>query len=159
MVNLSNMGEKCLKQYHTYHECCYTSKIIILSQFSNFPDLGLKYHLPMLQSPVWGGTPFAENSAKIINLIFEPFPKPSWKKKLFVFNLCKKLDFIPDLSLSGQEIDVAEERRLPGLFYLVKISSNRKNVVSKANRRLQILCRPFLLVRVNNLLPGRVVRV
>ena len=43
------MGEKCLKQYHTFHECCFTSDITTLSQFSN---LGLKYHLPKLQSPV-----------------------------------------------------------------------------------------------------------
>ena len=28
-----------------------------------------------------GGTPFAENSAKIINLIFEPFPKLHLKHK------------------------------------------------------------------------------
>ena len=27
------------KQYHTYHECCYTSNITILSQFSNFPRM------------------------------------------------------------------------------------------------------------------------
>ena len=30
---------------------------------------------------VGGGTPFAENSAKIINLIFEPFPKGRLQKK------------------------------------------------------------------------------
>ena len=58
------MGEKCLKQYQTYPECCLTSNIITLSQFSNFPNLGLKYHLPRLQSPVWGGRnyhPLSEN--------------------------------------------------------------------------------------------------
>ena len=49
------MGEKCLKQYHIHHECCLTTNIITLSQFSNFPKLRLKYHLPRLQSPVWGG--------------------------------------------------------------------------------------------------------
>ena len=53
------MGEKCLRSYLTYHECCLTSNIISLSQFSNFPNLGLKCHLPRLQSPVcvcvWGG--------------------------------------------------------------------------------------------------------
>ena len=43
------MGKKCFKQCHTYHECCLTSDITTLSQFSNF---GLKYHLPRLQSPV-----------------------------------------------------------------------------------------------------------
>ena len=42
------MGEKCLKQYHTYYECYQTSNIITLSQFYNFPNLGLKYHLPRM---------------------------------------------------------------------------------------------------------------
>ena len=46
------MGKKRLKQHHTYHECGLTSDISTLSQFSN---LGLKYNLPRLQSPVWGG--------------------------------------------------------------------------------------------------------
>ena len=49
------MGEKCLKQYQTYPECCLTSNIITSSQFSNFPNLGIKCHLPRLQSPVCGG--------------------------------------------------------------------------------------------------------
>ena len=44
------MDEKCLEQYYTYYECCLTSNIITLSQFSNFQNLGLKYHLPRLQS-------------------------------------------------------------------------------------------------------------
>ena len=48
------MGEKCLKQYHTYHECYSTSNTITLSKFLDFSDLGLKYHLPRLQGPVWG---------------------------------------------------------------------------------------------------------
>ena len=34
------MGEKCLRPYLTYHECCLTSNIISLSQFSNFTSLG-----------------------------------------------------------------------------------------------------------------------
>ena len=38
-----------------HHECCLTSNIVTLSQFSNFPNLRLKCHLPRLQSPVWGG--------------------------------------------------------------------------------------------------------
>ena len=51
IVNLSNMGKKCQKQYHTYPECCEASNIITFSQFLNFPNLGIKYHLPWLQSP------------------------------------------------------------------------------------------------------------
>ena len=43
------MGEKCLK--HTYYDCLI-SNIITLSQFSNLPYLGFKYHLPRLKSPV-----------------------------------------------------------------------------------------------------------
>ena len=49
------MGKKCLKQYHTYHDCYLTPNIISLSQFLNFSYLGLKYHIPRLQSPVCGG--------------------------------------------------------------------------------------------------------
>ena len=46
------MDEKCLEQYYTYYECWLTSDIITLSQFYNFKNLGLKYHLPRLKSPV-----------------------------------------------------------------------------------------------------------
>ena len=49
------MGKKCLKQYHTYHEGYIKSNMLTLSQFLFFSDLGLKYHLPRLQSPVCGG--------------------------------------------------------------------------------------------------------
>ena len=31
------------------------TKHYIFSQFSNFPNFGLKCHLPRVQSPVWGG--------------------------------------------------------------------------------------------------------
>ena len=48
------MSGTCLKQYHTYDECCLTSNIKPLCQFKNFPNFGLKYHLPRLQSPVCG---------------------------------------------------------------------------------------------------------
>ena len=51
------MGEKCLKQYHTYPECYQTSKLITLSRFLNFPNLGCKYHLPKVQSPVYRPPP------------------------------------------------------------------------------------------------------
>ena len=49
------MGKNCLRPYLTYPECCLTPNIVSLSQFSNLPNLGLKCHLPRLQSPVWGG--------------------------------------------------------------------------------------------------------
>ena len=49
------MGKKCLKKYHTYHDCLKTTNIITLKQLLNFPNLGLKYHLPRFQSPVCVG--------------------------------------------------------------------------------------------------------
>ena len=42
------MGKRCLKQYHNHHECNF----LTFSQFSNFLNLGLKYHLHRVQSPV-----------------------------------------------------------------------------------------------------------
>ena len=48
------MGENFLTQHHNVYECCLTSEIDTLSQFSNLLNLGLKYHLSRLQSPVWG---------------------------------------------------------------------------------------------------------
>ena len=65
------------------------------------------------------------------------------KTKLVLFNPCKKLDFIPALSLSGQEIEVVEEIRLLGLVIRSdgRWSSNTKNMISKANKRLWILRR------------------
>ena len=41
-------GRKCLKQYHTNHECCLTLDITTLSQFSN---LGLKPSVPYPPPP------------------------------------------------------------------------------------------------------------
>ena len=55
LVKISNIGKRCLKQYHNHQECCLTSNNVTFNQFSNFPNLGLKYHLPRVQSPVWGG--------------------------------------------------------------------------------------------------------
>ena len=46
------MGKICLKQYHNHHKCCWTSNIVTFNQISNFPNTGLKYHLPRVQSPV-----------------------------------------------------------------------------------------------------------
>ena len=62
------MVEKCLKQYQTYHECCFTSDIITLSQFSN---LGLKFHLLRLQSPV---CPQDRILGQYIEYIFQVLP-------------------------------------------------------------------------------------
>ena len=65
------------------------------------------------------------------------------KTKLILFNPCKKFDFIPDISLSGQQIEVVEEIRLLGLIIRSdgKWSSNTRNMIIKANKRLWILRR------------------
>ena len=65
------------------------------------------------------------------------------KTKLLLFNPCKKFDFMPDLSLNGQSLEVVEEIRLLGLIIRSdgKWSSNTRNMISKANKRLWILRR------------------
>ena len=55
IVNHSNTDQKCLKQSIGYQECFLPSNIVTLRAFQNFSYFSLKYHLPMLQSPVWGG--------------------------------------------------------------------------------------------------------
>ena len=65
------------------------------------------------------------------------------KTKLILFNPCKKFDFIPNISLSGQQIEVVEEIRLLGLIIRSdgKWCSNTNNMIVKANKRLWILRR------------------
>ena len=42
--------------------------------------------------------------------------KVNYKKtKLIVFNPCRNIDFMPEVSLKGHEIEVVEEIRLLGL--------------------------------------------
>ena len=40
------------------------------------------------------------------------------KTKLMIFNPCKKIDFRPEISLGGQEIEVVNEIRLLGLILM-----------------------------------------
>ena len=65
------------------------------------------------------------------------------KTKLMIFNPCKKIDFRPEISLGGQEIEVVNEIRLLGLTIRsdMRWCSNTKNMIIKANKRLWILRR------------------
>ena len=53
------------------------------------------------------------------------------------------IDFLPDISLNGNQIEVVDEIRLLGLIIRsdMKWSSNTKNMLAKANKRLWILRR------------------
>ena len=65
------------------------------------------------------------------------------KTKLIVFNPCKSIDFMPEVSLSGQNIEVVEEIRLLGLIIRsdMRWCSNTKNMIAKASKRLWVLRR------------------
>ena len=65
------------------------------------------------------------------------------KTKLIVFNPCKSLDFIPEISLEKQELEVVEEIRLLGLIIRsdMRWVSNTENMVKKSNKRLWLLRR------------------
>ena len=65
------------------------------------------------------------------------------KTKLIVFNPCRSLDFMPNMCLDGQELEVVEEIKLLGLIVRsdMKWISNTKNMAKKANKRLWLLRR------------------
>ena len=65
------------------------------------------------------------------------------KTKVIVFNPCTSIDFMPEMSLDDNELEVVDEVRLLGLIIRsdLKWSSNTENMVSKANKRLWILRR------------------
>ena len=65
------------------------------------------------------------------------------KTKIIVFNPCRKIDFMPEMSLAGHKIEVVDEIRLLGLIIRtdMKWTSNTQNMVVKANKRLWILRR------------------
>ena len=73
------MGEKCLKQYHTYHECCLLSNIITLSQFSNFQNLVLIPHqADVSESLIRGGGKSAPQRKLAISAIFLHSMQQKW---------------------------------------------------------------------------------
>ena len=65
------------------------------------------------------------------------------KTKLIVFNPCKKMDFMPEMTLNGHELEVVEEIRLLGIILRsdMKWTSNTQNMILKASKRLWILRR------------------
>ena len=65
------------------------------------------------------------------------------KTKLMLFNPCTAIDFMPEITLDGQQLEVVEEMRLLGLIIRSDLSwqSNTENMVSKANKKLWMLKR------------------
>ena len=77
------------------------------------------------------------------------------KTKLIVFNPCTSIDFSPEFSLDGNDLEVVDEVRLLGLILRsdMKWTSNTKNLVSKANKKLWIIRRlKYLGANVTDLL-------
>ena len=65
------------------------------------------------------------------------------KTKLIIFNPCRKIDFMSEISLAGHEIEVVDEIRLLGIIIRsdMKWTSNTQNMITKAHKRLWILRR------------------
>ena len=65
------------------------------------------------------------------------------KTKLITFNPCTTIDFMPEISLDGHDLEVVDEIRLLGIILRsdMKWISNTKNMITKANKRLWILRR------------------
>ena len=65
------------------------------------------------------------------------------KTKVMVFNKCKKWDFMPELEVEGNRLELEEEMRILGLVVRsdLKWSSNTKYIVDKAYSRLWMLRR------------------
>ena len=65
------------------------------------------------------------------------------KTKVMTFNPCTSIDFMPELCLDNNDLEVVDEVRLLGLIIRsdLKWVSNTENMVSKANKKLWILRR------------------
>ena len=65
------------------------------------------------------------------------------KTKAMLFNPCKSKDFMPDVRIGSQLIEVTEEIRLLGVTVSsdLKWSSNTENLVKKASKRLWLIRR------------------
>ena len=65
------------------------------------------------------------------------------KTKVMIFNPCTSVDFMPELCLDDNELEVVDEVRLLGLIIRsdLKWVSNTDNMVTKANKKLWILRR------------------
>ena len=65
------------------------------------------------------------------------------KTKLMLFNSSKTLDFMPDFTLDGHQIELVSNTKLLGLHISdnMKWKSNTENMIKKASKRLWILRR------------------
>jgi hypothetical protein len=65
------------------------------------------------------------------------------KTKVMVFNTCKKWDFMPQLEIEGNQLELAEELKILGVVVRsdLKWSSNSKYIVEKGYNRLWMLRR------------------
>ena len=65
------------------------------------------------------------------------------KTKVMIFNPCTSIDFMPEISLENNELEVVDEVRLLGLIIRsdLKWTSNTENMVMRANKRIWILRR------------------
>ena len=70
--------------------------------------------------------------------------KVNYKKtKLILFNPCKNIDFMPEFNINDNNLEVVKEIKLLGIIIQsdMKWTSNTKNMILKANKRLWILRR------------------
>ena len=89
--------------------------------------------LPLDRSRVFKQLQRTEEFAKVNDM------QLNYKKtKLILFNPCSSMDFMPQVSLSGNELEVVNEIRLLGLVIRADMRwcSNTQNMVKKANKRL-----------------------
>ena len=79
-------------------------------------------------------TQYAENNEMKINLK---------KTKLMIFNNGRNMDFMPDMKLEGNQIEVVEEMRILGLIIRsdMKWSSDSEHIVTRAFSKLWTLRR------------------
>ena len=65
------------------------------------------------------------------------------KTKFMVFNPCTSIDFVPEFSVAGRDIELVDEMRILGLIVRSDLSweSNTENMVTKANRKLWMIRR------------------
>ena len=65
------------------------------------------------------------------------------KTQLMVFNPCKSIDFQPEISLNGQQLQVIDEMKLLGVIIKSDLSwhANTQYIVNRANKRLWMLRR------------------
>ena len=94
--------------------------------------------LPVVNSEVYKQLSKTDLNAK------ENYMKINLKKtKLMVFNPCKSLDFLPEMELNGQVLEVVNQMKLLGIVISSDLSwhSNTEHIVTRANKRLWMLRR------------------